>query len=103
MARAPPVFAGLVATGCSTIAGSGRGGREAKARPRPGGQLARTARVWKYIPNPRAALNKSTKDLLVASLAVGAIAVALYFAIGARSPKINSDPYEVLGSIAAEE
>jgi hypothetical protein len=48
-------------------------------------------------------LNKRTKDLLVGSLAVGTIVIALYFAFGGRSPKINLDPYEVLGAVTAEE
>lgn len=46
---------------------------------------------------------KRTKDITVASLAVAAAAVSLYFAFGGRSPRINLDSYEVLGAITAEE
>ena len=40
---------------------------------------------------------------MIASLAVGAAAVSLYFAFAGRSQKINLDPYNVLGAITAEE
>lgn len=39
----------------------------------------------------------------MASLAVGAIVVALCLGFVGRAPKINLDPYEVLGAVAAEE
>jgi len=48
-------------------------------------------------------MKKRTKDILVASLAVSATAVSLYFAFATRSQKINLDSYEVLGAITAEE
>jgi hypothetical protein len=48
-------------------------------------------------------MDKRTKDIVVASLAVGAVAVSLYFALAGRTQKINLDPYEVLGAVTAEE
>lgn len=48
-------------------------------------------------------MNKRTKDLLVAIVAVGAAAIALYFGFGGGSEKINLDTYEVLGAVTAEE
>ena len=48
-------------------------------------------------------MNKRTKDLLLLSLAVGAAAVSLYFALFGRSPKIELGAYEVLGTVTAEE
>ena len=48
-------------------------------------------------------LNKRTKDIIVASVAIGTAAVALYFGFAGRSQKINLDPYEVLGTVTAEE
>lgn len=48
-------------------------------------------------------MEKRTKDILVASVAVGAAVVSLYLAFGTRSQKINLDSYEVLGSVTAEE
>src|ERR1051326_3700361 len=48
-------------------------------------------------------MEKRTKDILVASLAVSATAVSFYFAFTTRSPKINLDSYEVLGAVTAEE
>src|SRR5437870_6955052 len=48
-------------------------------------------------------MNKGTKDMIIASLAVGTATVSLYFAFAGRSQKINLDPYEVLGAITAEE
>ena len=47
-------------------------------------------------------LDKRTKDIIAAGVAIGAAAVALYFAFG-RSKNINLDPYEVLGAVTAEE
>jgi hypothetical protein len=44
-----------------------------------------------------------TRDILIACLATGAAAVALYFASGERSQKISLDIYEVLGAVTAEE
>ena len=48
-------------------------------------------------------MDKRTRDIIVATLAVGAAAVALHFALAGRSQKINLDPYDVLGAITAEE
>jgi len=44
-----------------------------------------------------------TRDILIACLAIGAAAVAFYFASGQRPQKISLDTYEVLGAITAEE
>jgi len=48
-------------------------------------------------------VSKRTKDIIVAGLAVGAAAVALYFGFAGRSEKVNLDTYEVLGAVTAEE
>jgi hypothetical protein len=48
-------------------------------------------------------MDKRTKDIMVGTLAVGAAAVSLYFALAGRSQKINLDPYDVLGAVTAEE
>jgi hypothetical protein len=48
-------------------------------------------------------MNKPTREVMVAILAVGAAAVALYLAFGRRSEKINLGTYEVLGAVTAEE
>jgi hypothetical protein len=48
-------------------------------------------------------MNKRTKDIIVGMLAAGAAAAAIYFALAGRSPKINLDPYSVLGAVTAEE
>jgi hypothetical protein len=48
-------------------------------------------------------MNKRTRDIIVGTLAVGAAAVAIYFALAGRAPKINLDPYAVLGAVTAEE
>ena len=40
---------------------------------------------------------------MVASVAVCAAVIALYFAFADRSPKLNLDPYDVLGAVTAEE
>jgi hypothetical protein len=48
-------------------------------------------------------MTKQAKDLLVAGLAAGAAAVAVWFAFAARSPKIDLDAYAVLGAVTAEE
>ena len=47
-------------------------------------------------------MNKRTKDILVAILAVTA-GVAVYFGFFARSEKLNLDTYAVLGAVTAEE
>jgi hypothetical protein len=48
-------------------------------------------------------VNKRTKEILVATLALTAAAVSLYFAFGRSSTSINLGPYEVLGATTAEE
>jgi len=48
-------------------------------------------------------MSKRIKDLVVGVLALGAVAACFYFAIVGRSPKINLDPYDVLGAVTAEE
>ena len=48
-------------------------------------------------------MNKPTRDLLLAGLAAGAVAVSLYFALAGRSPKIDLNPYAALGAVTAEE
>jgi hypothetical protein len=47
-------------------------------------------------------MDKRAKDFIVASVALGAAVVSLYFGFG-RSPQINLDAYEVLGAVTAEE
>jgi len=48
-------------------------------------------------------MDKRATEIIVATLAIGAAAVSLYFAFGQRSPKINLGPYEALGVVTAEE
>lgn len=48
-------------------------------------------------------VNKRTKEILVAALALTAAVVSLYFAFGRSSSIINLGPYEVLGATTAEE
>jgi hypothetical protein len=48
-------------------------------------------------------MNTGTKNFMVGSVAVCAAVVALYFAFADRSPKLNLDPYDVLGAVTAEE
>ena len=48
-------------------------------------------------------MGKRTKDVIVVSLAIGAAVASLYFGFAGRSPKLNLDPYEVLGAVTAEE
>ena len=48
-------------------------------------------------------MNTGTKNFMVAGVAVCAAVVALYFAFADRSPKLNLDPYDVLGAVTAEE
>jgi len=48
-------------------------------------------------------MDKRAKDGIVVSLALGAAVASLYLGFAGRSPKINLDPYEVLGAVAAEE
>lgn len=53
--------------------------------------------------NNRSDVNKRTKDLVAGSLAVAAIVMAVYWGLKGHSPRIDLDPYEVLGAITAEE
>src|ERR1039458_9057861 len=48
-------------------------------------------------------MHKRTKDIVIGTLAVGAVAVSIYFALVGGSQKINLDPYDVLGAVTAEE
>lgn len=48
-------------------------------------------------------MSKRIKEVIVAVLAVGTAAVAIYLASGGRSEKINLGTYEVLGAVTAEE
>jgi len=48
-------------------------------------------------------MDKRTKDVIVVSLALGAAVASLYLGFAGRSPKVNLDPYEVLGAVTAEE
>src|SRR5262245_58749588 len=48
-------------------------------------------------------MDNPTKDRIIASLALGAVVASLYFGFGGRSPKLNLDPYDVLGAVTAEE
>src|SRR5205814_5225256 len=48
-------------------------------------------------------MDRRIRDGLVATLAVAGAAVSLYFAFAGRSPKLDLDPYEVLGVVTAEE
>lgn len=71
--------------------------------PPPGGAAA-FSRESSANDDPNAPpMDKRTKDTLVATLAVAAVVVSVYFTFANRSPKIDLDPYEVLGVVAAEE
>src|SRR5882724_8041443 len=48
-------------------------------------------------------MDKRTKDIIVGTLAVGAAAFSIYYALAGHSPKINLDTYNVLGAVTAEE
>jgi len=48
-------------------------------------------------------MEKRTKDILIATLAIIAAVVSLYFAFGRRSEFVDLDAYSVLGAVAAEE
>jgi hypothetical protein len=48
-------------------------------------------------------INRKHLGLIAAILAVGVAAVSLYFGVLSRSPRINLDPYQVLGAVVAEE
>lgn len=48
-------------------------------------------------------MSRRAKEVVVAVVAVGAAAVALYLALAGRSERISLDTYEVLGVVAAEE
>lgn len=51
----------------------------------------------------RSDVNKRTKDLVVGSVAVAAIVMAVYWGLKGHSPRMDLDPYEVLGAVTAEE
>jgi len=44
-----------------------------------------------------------TKDFIVATLAIGAAVVGIYFVTGGRGQKINLDTYDTVGVVTAEE
>jgi hypothetical protein len=48
-------------------------------------------------------MKKQTRDIIIGTVAVGAAVIALYYAFGGRSQKIDLDTYQVLGAVAAEE
>jgi hypothetical protein len=48
-------------------------------------------------------MQKRTKDIIIAIVAVGAAALSVYYALFGRAEKINLDTYSVLGAVAAEE
>ncbi len=48
-------------------------------------------------------MNKRTKDGLVAGIAIALIAFSLYYALFARTPRVELGAYEVLGAVTAEE
>ena len=48
-------------------------------------------------------MDKRTKEIVIATIAVGAAAVSLYFTFAGRAQKIDAGPYEALGAVTAEE
>jgi hypothetical protein len=48
-------------------------------------------------------VNKRTREIAIAILAVIAVGVSLYFTFAGRAPKIDAGPYEALGIVTAEE
>ena len=48
-------------------------------------------------------MGKRIKEIVIATLAVGAAAVSLYFTFAGRAQKIDAGPYEALGAVTAEE
>jgi len=50
-----------------------------------------------------ASMDKRVKNIIVASAALGAAAVSVYYAVTGGAPKINLGPYDVLGAVTAEE
>lgn len=48
-------------------------------------------------------MHKRPKDIIVTTIAIVAAGVCIYLALAGRSPKINLDPYHVLGAVTAEE
>ena len=48
-------------------------------------------------------MGKRTRDIIVATLAVGVAGVSIYLALAGRSPNVNLDAYHVLGAVTAEE
>jgi hypothetical protein len=48
-------------------------------------------------------MDRRVKNVIIASVALGAAAVSVYYAATGRAEKINLGPYEVLGAVTAEE
>ncbi|MBE0540098.1 MAG: sugar ABC transporter substrate-binding protein [Verrucomicrobia bacterium] len=48
-------------------------------------------------------MSKRTRDTIVAVVALGAAALAVYLAFGRTAPELELDTYEVLGAVTAEE
>ena len=48
-------------------------------------------------------MDKRTKDMIVGSLAVAAVAASIFFAFPGHSRKVNLGTYEVLGAVTADE
>jgi hypothetical protein len=48
-------------------------------------------------------MGKRIKNLVIASVALGAAVVSVYFAVTGGSEKVNLDPYAILGTVTAEE
>ena len=48
-------------------------------------------------------MDKRTRNLIIATVALSAAVVSVYLAVTGGSPKVDLDPYEVLGTVTAEE
>lgn len=48
-------------------------------------------------------MDRRTKNIIVATVALSAAAVSVYFAVTGGSQKVNLDPYAILGTVTAEE
>ena len=48
-------------------------------------------------------MDKRTKEIVIATIAVGAAGVSLYITFAGRVQKIDAGPYEALGAVTAEE
>jgi len=89
-----------------TSAGCGPGARSSKsfrALRRAGSNQSGDSAALKYADTIPDLMNKRTKDIVIAVVAIGVAVVSLYFAFGRRSQKINLDAYDVLGAVTAEE